>query len=131
MVNNFEATDSSAEPRSRGIGSKEVRMSEIVPFGRGLDRRESRAVGRALSRLGARGHLEMARINQEADLQAERVSGIAYVGKRALHEVALLSQLEVQLTALVPPAQPRLQAIGDMTALAAAEVVAETVRKVS
>ncbi len=105
-------------------------MSEIVPFGGGLARRESRAVSRELSRLDGRGRVEMARINQQADLQAERVSAVSYVGKRALHEVAMLSQLEVQLSALVPSATPRLQGIGDLTALAMADVVSETVRRV-
>jgi hypothetical protein len=74
--------------------------------------------------------LELARINQQADLQAERIAAVGYVGKRALHEVAMLSQLEVQLSCLVPSATPRLQGIGDLTALAMAEVVSETVRKV-
>ena len=105
-------------------------MSEVVPFGGGLARRESRAVGRELSRLDGRGRLELARINQQADLQAERIAAVGYVGKTALHEVAMLSQLEVQLSCLVPSATPRLQGIGDLTALAMAEVVGETVRKV-
>jgi hypothetical protein len=105
-------------------------MSEMVPFGAGLARRESRAVSRELARLDGRGRLEMARINQQADLQAERIAAVGYVGKRALHEVAMLSQLEVQLSCLVPSATPRLQGIGDLTALAMAEVVGETVRRV-
>ncbi len=105
-------------------------MSEMVPFGGGLARRGSRQVRRELAHLDARGRVEMARINQQADLQAERLSAIGYVGKRAMHEVTLLSQLEVQLSALVPSAIPRLVGIGDITALAMADVVAETVRKV-
>src|SRR6267154_615695 len=99
-------------------------------YGGGLARRESRAVSRELARLDGSGRLEMARINQQADLQAERVSAVGYVGKRALHEVAMLSQLEVQLSCLVPSATPRLQGIGDLTALAVADVVSETVRRV-
>jgi hypothetical protein len=94
-------------------------MSEMVPFNGGLARREERAVGR-----------ELARIDAQADLQAGRIGAIAYVGKRAMHEVTMLSQLEVQLSALVPSATPRLQGIGDLTALAMAEVVGETVRRV-
>lgn len=105
-------------------------MSEMELFGGMLAKRESRAVGRELSRLEGRGRLEMARINQQGDLQAERLAAIGYVGKRAMHEVTLLSQLEVQLSMLVPSASPRLVAIGDITALAMADVVAETVRKV-
>lgn len=105
-------------------------MSSMVRSNGSFAARGSRAVGRELSRLDGRGRLEMARIDQEADLQAERLSALAYVGKRAMHEVTMLSQLEVELSALVPSATPRLQALGDMTALAMAEVVGETVRKV-
>jgi hypothetical protein len=102
----------------------------MVSYGGGLARREARQVNRELTRMDGRGRLELARINQQADLQAERVAAVGYVGKRAMHEVAMLSQLEVQLSCLVPAATPRLQAIGDLTALAMAEVVSETVRKV-
>lgn len=102
-------------------------MSELVP--QRVSGRESRQVGRELSRLDAQGRVGMARINQAADLQAERVAAVGYVGKRALHEVAMLSQLEQQLSALVPVATPRLQGIGDLSALAMAEVVGETVRR--
>ena len=105
-------------------------MSEIVPFGGQLAKRESRYVRRELAQMEGRGRVELARINQAADLQAERVSAVGYVSKRALHEVTMLSQLEVQLTALVPAAMPRLQGIGDLTALAMADVVSETVRRV-
>ena len=106
-------------------------MSDVVPFGAGgLSRRDARLVGRELSRMDGRGRLELARIGQEADLQAERVAAVGYVGKRAMHEVAMLSQLEVQLSCLVPAATARLQGIGDLTALHMAEVVGQTVRKV-
>lgn len=105
-------------------------MSEMVPFGGGLARRESRAVSREISRLDGRGRVELARINQQADLQAERLAAVGYVGKRAMHEVTMLSQLEVQLSALVPSAIPRLHGLGDLTALAMADVVSETVRRV-
>jgi hypothetical protein len=105
-------------------------MSEMVPFGGQLAKRGSRHVRRELSLLDGRGQVEMARVNQAADLQAERIAAVGYVGKRALHEVAMLSQLEVQLSSLVPTAMPRLQGLGDLTALAMADVVSETVRRV-
>lgn len=104
--------------------------SELARTHRGLAGRDARRVGRELSRLDAQGHMEMARISQQADLQAERVAAVGYVGRFAMHEVTMLSQLEVQLSALVPSATPRLQGIGDLTALAMADVVSETVRKV-
>jgi hypothetical protein len=105
-------------------------MSEIVPFGGGLAKRQSRALSRELSRLDSHGRYELARIGQEADLQAERIAAVGYVGKRAMHEMAMVSQLEVQLSSLVPAATCRLQGLGDLTALAMADVVGETVRRV-
>src|SRR5438067_1223372 len=102
-------------------------MSEMVPFGGGLARRDSRQISRELSRLDARGRIELARIEQEADLQSGRVGAVGYVGKRAMYEVAMLSELEVQLSALSPAAAPRLQGIGDLTAVAIADVVTQTV----
>lgn len=96
----------------------------------GLTRREARKLAQGLSRLDAQGRFDIARVNQAAELQAERVAAVGYVGKRAMHEVAMLSQLEQQLSALVPMATARLQGLGDLSALAMAEVVSETVRRV-
>jgi hypothetical protein len=64
-------------------------------------------------------------------LQVARLAAVGYVGKKAMQEVALVSQLEGQLSALVPMATGRLQAIADMTALEAADVVSQTVRQVT
>jgi len=104
-------------------------LSRFEPGG-GLTRREGRKLSQGLSWLDAQGRLDMARLNHAADLQAERVAAVGYVGKRAMHEVAMLSQLEQQLSALVPMATARLQGLGDLSALAMAEVVSETVRRV-
>lgn len=105
-------------------------MNELTRYSGGLARGESRRVSHELARMDRQGHLQQARINQHADLQAERVAAVSYVGKRAMHEITLLTQLEVQLSSLVPTAIPRLQGIGDLTALSVADVVSETVRKV-
>lgn len=102
----------------------------MVPFGGGLAKRESRRLGRALARLSGEAQLEVALINREADLQVARVRAIGYVGKGAMHEVALLGELEQQLATLVPSAAGRLRGIDDLTALAMADVVSDTVRKV-
>jgi hypothetical protein len=112
------------------VERKEQHMSEMIPFGGGLAKRDSRAVRAELSRLDAHGRVELARINQQADLQAERIAAVGYVGKRAMHEVAMLSQLEVQLCTVVPAATGRLQGMGDLAALVMADVVTETVRRV-
>jgi hypothetical protein len=96
----------------------------------GLARPGDRRTARELARLDAAGQLEIARINQAADIQAERVVAVGYVGKTALREVAMLSQTEQQLAALVPMATGRLQGIADLAALSMAEVVSETTRRV-
>jgi hypothetical protein len=107
-------------------------MSNIVPAtSNAIARRESRYAGRALARIDSRTELGLAEIESQAELQAGRVMAVGYVGKRAMHEVAMISQLEQQLATLVPMATGRLQAIGDMVALEAADVVADTVRRVS
>jgi hypothetical protein len=106
-------------------------MSELSLYrANGLGRREARMVGRELDRLDAHGQIQIAAIDHQAELQAARVQAIGYVGKRAMHEVTLLSQLEQQLSALVPISTGRLQALGDMAALGMADVVSDTVRKV-
>lgn len=104
-------------------------MTQMVPAAGLFGSRDARNLNRGLSRLDGHGRLAIAHINQEADLQAERVSALTYVGKRAMQEVTMLSQLEVQLSALVPSATPRLQGIGDLTALATADLVSETIRR--
>jgi len=106
-------------------------MSNIVPAGSaGITTRQSRITGRALARIDSQSEVGLAEIESQAELQVGRVMAVAYVGKRAMHEVAMLSQLEVQLATLVPMATSRLQAIGDMVALEAADVVSDTVRRV-
>jgi hypothetical protein len=105
-------------------------MSDMVPFSRDLSKRDSREVRRELSRIDGRGRVELARLNQQADLQAERISAIGYVGKCAQHQAAMLTQAEVQLSAAVPSAAGRLQWLGNMTVLAMGGVVSETERRV-
>jgi hypothetical protein len=107
-------------------------MSDIVSAGSiSTERRRSRFTGRALASVNGETAFSLALIDQQAELQVGRVEAVSYVGKRALHEIALTSQLEVQLSALVPAATSRLQAISDMVALGAADIVSHTVRKVS
>lgn len=107
-------------------------MSEsLVPINEGgFGNRRSRYTSRALAILDARTDVGMAQIESQAELQVARVMAVNFVGKRAMHEIAMISQLEQQLGELVPSSVPRLRAIGDMVALQAAEVVADTVRRV-
>lgn len=107
------------------------RMNSIVPAGgAGIGRRQSRQTGRALARIDDQVEVGLAEIEAKAELQVAKVVGTAFVSKKAMHEVAMVSQLEQQLAALVPSATTRLQALGDMFALDAAEIVSDTVRVV-
>lgn len=106
-------------------------MGDLVPMEpTGLRRSESRQLNRALGGMEACNALQAARIEQAADLQATRVDAITYVGRRAMQDIARLTELEQQLVLMVPMASGRLQAIGDLTALAVTEVVNDTLRKV-
>lgn len=105
--------------------------SELVPYQvrsmRGKDRRQ---LGRTLDKLNAEVSRETARIEGAAEIQATRSDAVAYVGKRAMQDVALMSQIEQQLGLLVPAASGRLQLIADVTAMSVAEVVGDTLRQV-
>lgn len=106
-------------------------MSNLVPLASGsaLARPRSRRARQALTTIDNQLSLDIAGIETTAELQVTRVQAVGYVGKRALQEVAMVSQLEQQLATLVPMAAGRLQAIGDMVALEAADVIADTVRR--
>jgi alpha-D-ribose 1-methylphosphonate 5-triphosphate synthase subunit PhnI len=107
-------------------------MSNLVPAGTNyIATRQNRYKGRALARIDDQTDIGLAQIESQAELQVGRVMAVGYVGKRAMHEVALVSQLEQQLATLVPLATSRLQVLGDIVALEAADVVADTVRKVN
>lgn len=107
-------------------------MSEITRYVDGrLARAEARGVRRELARMEAKAQTALGRIEIEADLQVARVHGLAYVGKQAMQATAIVSELEGQLGQMVPQARGRLQGIADITTLGMAEIVADTVRKVS
>lgn len=93
--------------------------------------RWSRNTSRALARLDSDTEISLSVVESKAEIQAAKAMAVSYVGKRAMHEVAMVSQLEQQLSTVVPMATSRLQAIGDMVALSAAEVVAETLYRVN
>jgi hypothetical protein len=100
-----------------------------APGGR-TDVRESRVTSRALARMESRQMLKQAQIQDEAELQVDRVQAVGYVGQQGMQVVALTSQMEANLATLVPMATSRLQAIGDLVALEVADVVSQTARRV-
>jgi hypothetical protein len=87
------------------------------------------SVGRTVARIEATGSIRLARLEMESEVQAATVDAVGYVGRRAMQDVAILSQLENQLAQAVPLAASRLEAIGNITALAMSNVVADTVCK--
>ena len=108
-------------------------MSDLVPFTNArpaLRRSESRQLSRDLAVINTQTRVEIACIEAAADIQATRTDAITYVARRGMQNVAMLSQLEQQLAALVPMASGRLAAIGDMSAVAIAEVVTDTARRI-
>lgn len=100
-------------------------MNDLTLYSGGLSRREAKQLGQ----LQAQSRYGLAQIEATADLQAAKTDGVAYVGRRAMQNVALLSQLEVQLAQTVPAAVSRLQAIADITAMGLSEVVIDSVHK--
>ena len=92
-------------------------------------RRPARSTVRALVRIEDETTAKLARIEQAAHIQASRVEALGYVGQRAMNVVALTSEMEKQLATIVPMATGRLQAVADMVALSAADIVSDTVRR--
>ena len=91
----------------------------------------SRNHSRAVARVQGGTNLSLVRVDGEAQVQEAIVQGVASVGASAMRSIAMVSQLEVQLGQLVPAAVSRLQAIGDITGLAMAEVVSETASRLN
>jgi len=95
-----------------------------------IPRREVREFKRSVARMDGHGLLEKARINQIAELQVDRVAAIGRVGKAAIYDVALVSQMKDAVSRMVPSASDLVQGMADVTALAMAEVVSQTGQQV-
>lgn len=100
------------------------RSNELVSTG------PDRATGRALAKVEQQTSVELALIEQAVALQDGRIQALGIVARRAMEEVAMISQFEQQFATLVPLATTRLQAIGDTMAFSAANIVADTGRRV-
>ncbi|MDQ3576200.1 MAG: hypothetical protein M3443_01050 [Actinomycetota bacterium] len=104
-------------------------MTDLVPYDRRPRRSDSRQLSRALGTLDARSRMEAARIEAAAEVQALRTDAIGYVAKRGLVNAGMITKVEESLATLVPLASGRLAAIGDLAALAIADVVSDTARR--
>lgn len=114
-------------------------MTSIEPFGSpALSQLESlspagrlaRQTRAALAGIDAGRSVSLVRVEAAAEIQAAKVSAVAYVGRQAMQDVALLSQIESQLVQAVPHASGRLASIADLTAIAMTEVVVDTARRI-
>lgn len=84
---------------------------------------------RELTRLGQSVEVAVANRIAVAEIECAALDAIQQVAGRAMQGVALVSQLEQHLSTVVPEAEGRLRAIGDIHALASAEVVSRTPRR--
>jgi hypothetical protein len=100
-------------------------MNNLIPSNQALTMRRVRGVGRELTTIDAQTEVAIAHVDSTSDVEAAKVDAVGSVGKRAMWIVADVSQVEQQLSQLVPLAVSRLQAIGDVTAITAAEIVAD------
>jgi hypothetical protein len=107
-------------------------MSNLIPAGLGgtsVRKRDERALERALGRLDQQKAVGLARLEAQAQIEAAKAHAAGYVGQQAMQAVTMVSELEGQLGQACPLAVTRLQGIADMAALAIAQVVAESSRK--
>ncbi len=91
---------------------------------------QSRWVSKALNRLDGNTELGLARVEATAELEAVKCDAVSFVVSRAMHNVTLISTLEVQLAQACPHASARLALIADMGSLALADLVQQTAHRV-
>lgn len=89
----------------------------------------AKVTDRALIQLDTQTMLRGRSAQATGDLQAVKVDAVAQVAQRAMQCVAFTSQVEQQLGQVVPLSVTRLQAIGDLAALAMGEIITDTVTK--
>lgn len=84
---------------------------------------------RELTRLGQSVEVAVAHRFAAAEIECTALDAIQQVASRAMQGVALGTQLEQQLATVVPEAEARLRAIGDIHAVASAEIVLRASRR--
>lgn len=105
-------------------------MSDLVRYtNRGLARSEAKAVGRALARMEAETHLEVARIQQIANLDAQRVAGIIFVTDVAMTGVTVLTDKQEHLAEGRPNVEDRLSWLVDGATVACRQILDGTGRR--
>lgn len=84
---------------------------------------------RYLDRLEVQCRREVAAIRARAEAEVERLHAVRGIGVVAMVDTAVVTQIELTLTGLVPTATGRLVALADITALTLAEIVADAGRR--
>lgn len=105
-------------------------MSTVQPY-RPFGGQSSGRTGRDLSRLSDATELSISQTDARAEIEQSKIHALQRIANQAMQGVALVSQTEQQLSQLVPLAASRLQAIGDMHALATADILAQVPRRLS
>ena len=101
------------------VPSSFISQQDLMPT------RHTRAVRQQLARMETLTELQIRGVENASDVQASILGALGHVAKRAMFVVGAVSQTEQQVAQLVPLATSRLQAIGEMTALVAAELVGD------
>lgn len=84
-----------------------------------------RTHGRQLDRIDAQTDIELAIVQQTVETEAAKLDGALRVAGKAAQGVAVLSQIEQQLTETVPTATSRVAFVVDRTVLEIGEMVTD------
>ena len=86
-------------------------------------------IGRQVARVVNNTELAIVSVARRAAIESAKLDAMQAIASQAMHGVAMVSQTEMQLAQMVPLAASRLQAIGDMHALASVEIVSSAPRR--
>jgi hypothetical protein len=92
--------------------------------------RLGRHVTRHLAQIDAGTSVELGRIDSTSEVQAAKVDAVASVGRKAMQDLALLTEMQTQLVATVPNAAKRLAEIAELASAAMSQIVVDTARRV-
>jgi hypothetical protein len=95
----------------------------VMPYGVGS---LVRSHDRMLDRVDRETDLKLALVQREVETEAAKVDGALRVAGKAAQGVAVLSQMEQQLTEMVPMATSRVAFVVDRTVLEIGEMVSDT-----
>lgn len=111
-------------------------MSTIEPFAATViqpvpplaGNRINRQLGRSLTQIDAGTSVQLARINSTTEVQAAKADAVTSIARKAMQDVALICQMQAQLSSVLPHACDRLAAITDRAITAMNEVIVDTAR---